>query len=124
MATRLSDLRRLGADKFLDHAQFLLVKFGHCKGLMRAPSGALSCTAALYAGCGAKPDKIPWDADSAEVAGVTAKNCAVADELLLFLEGLARTDCLEEWNDRDGIEIGQCLGLLQKAADMIRISLD
>lgn len=124
MATRLNDLRRLKADTFLDHAQELLVKFGHCKGLMRAPSGALSCTAAVYAACGAKVDRIPWNADSAEMAGVPEKNCAIADELMLFLEGLALTDCLEEWNDRAEIQRDQCLGLLRKAADLIRISLD
>ena len=124
MATRLSNLRQLKADLFLDRAGEILVEYGHCKGLMRAPSGALSCTAALYVACGAKPEKIGWNADTAEDAGVPEKNRAVADELLMLLEGLALTDCLEEWNDREATDQQECRRLLSRAADAIRISLD
>jgi hypothetical protein len=124
MATRLSDLRRLQADLFLNRASELLTERGHCKGLMTAPSGALSCTAALYVACGARPEKIRWNADNAEEAGVPEKNRAVADELLMLLEGLALTDCLEEWNDREATDQQECRRLLSRAADAIRISLD
>ena len=91
---------------------------------MRSPSGALSCTAALFVACGAKPDRIGWDSQNAADAGVPEKTQAVADELLMLLEGLAFTDCLEEWNDRESVDQAACHRLLMRAADMIRISLD
>lgn len=96
--SRLSPIRKNGAEQKINKACQLLEERGAACGVMLSPEGGLDITAAIFVACGAKISQLNSSDGNPELAGLSPVGTLVALELIQGFEALVDED-ITTWGD-------------------------